>query len=112
MGVLVRTSDPGQKHKRQWSNATAALVSQVSVGSDPGDTRVTVILPRLLTLRCGFGGSGFKELEGLPLSEIRPYSGTDLPKLKGDLLRAVQEEAKARNAKREERQEDPTGRAL
>jgi len=105
--VLVRTSDPKRRRTgRKWSDATAALVSKVSFGLTPEDMRVSVILPNVLTLRCGFGGTGFTELTCLPLSDVRPYCGSDLPKLKQTLLKAVQEVSKARRAKHEESRQE------
>jgi len=94
--------------KRRWSNAVPALVSKVTnckTLDSKAETRVTVLVPNLLTLQCNFNGSPYRELQDLKLQEVKPYHGNDHTQLKDALLEGIRKTALERSARDEQRQD-------
>jgi len=73
----------------RWADASPALVSKVVSALQKADVRCSVIMPNLLTMRHGFGGSHFKEVNDVEMKCIKSYPGSDMSALKEQLLTAI-----------------------
>eukprot|EP00746_Dinoflagellata_sp_MGD_P009480 gnl/MRDRNA2_/MRDRNA2_119293_c0_seq1.p1 gnl/MRDRNA2_/MRDRNA2_119293_c0~~gnl/MRDRNA2_/MRDRNA2_119293_c0_seq1.p1 ORF type:complete len:305 (+),score=80.75 gnl/MRDRNA2_/MRDRNA2_119293_c0_seq1:69-983(+) len=92
--VLFRDSP-----KRRWAEANPALISKVVSALQKSDVRCSIIIPNLLTLRHGFGGNHFKEVNDVEMKNVKAYPGSDMSQLKEQLLLAIKND-RAERAKR------------
>lgn len=85
--------------KRRWAEAYPALISKVVSALQKTDVRCSIIIPNLLTLRHGFGGNHFKEVNDVEMKNIKAYPGSDMSQLKEQLLLAIKND-RAERARR------------